>query len=334
MTKTNGSEVKSLIMGANLALEAHKFDKAKSICEQALKLDDNNPNIYLILLLAKYKVTEIEHLEKCDVDYELEVYKNVRRYAGKELNDELNRYLSDKQTFVANKTSDFNFKQSFETLKPKLKNFLIVVKDFYLDKDSSSNENKDNKEKGSLFDRKKSNKNNRNTESPYCGKKVDILTGDLLAAFKDTVNSISFFIFILSLVGVLFFLFFISAGCIMDFQGFCIIFVAIIDILLFLVLKKVFNRDFDLNYKPNTSNFTLLGKSLLNLILAVILVLMIYPLYFFAGRLAIQNFLSGIGSIFLGFIASYLVFLYYRCIYGFIKYINFVLKFFDSSSGG
>ena len=32
MAKTNDSEVKSLIMGANLALEAHKFDKAKSIC--------------------------------------------------------------------------------------------------------------------------------------------------------------------------------------------------------------------------------------------------------------------------------------------------------------
>ena len=59
MDKSQESQVKNLIMGANLALEAHKFDKAKSICEQALKLDDNNPNIYLILLLAKYKVTEI-----------------------------------------------------------------------------------------------------------------------------------------------------------------------------------------------------------------------------------------------------------------------------------
>lgn len=331
MAKTNDSEVKTLIMGANLALEAHKFDKAKSICEQALKLDDNNPNIYLILLLARYKVTEIEHLEKCNVDYESDVYKNVRRYAGKELNDELNRYLSDKKDFVANKTSGLNFKQSFEKFKPNLKNIFIKVKDFYLDKKSEPSGKKEN---DSLFNVKKSTKGKKNLEkySSQDNTIANFLTVDLTSSFKDTVYSLSYFIFILSLVGVLFFLFFITLGCLFDFRVFSLISIAIIDISLFLVLKKAFNRDFDLDYKPDTSKFTLLGKSLLNLILAIILVFIIYLLYFYAGKFAVQNLLLGIIGVFLGFMGSYLVFLHYRCVYGFIKYVDIILKSFNSSS--
>ncbi|MBP5468270.1 MAG: hypothetical protein J6Z11_03400, partial [Candidatus Riflebacteria bacterium] len=257
MAKTNDSEVKSLIMGANLALEAHKFDKAKSICEQALKLDDNNPNIYLILLLAKYKVTEIEHLEKCNVDYELDVYKNVRRYADKELHEELNRYLSDKQTFESyDKPTDF--KLNFKNLKPKLKDFLIKVKDFYLDKDGDFDKNYGKKS----FYNNKSNKKNKYSDSPYCGEKIDnILSSDIFSYFKDTVSSLSAFISILSLIGVIFYLFFITAGCIMDFRIFGLISIGIIDSLLVLIFKKTFNRDFDLNYKPDSGKLVLLGKA-------------------------------------------------------------------------
>ena len=259
MTKANDSKVKSLIMGANLALEAHKFDKAKSICEQALKLDANNPNIYLILLLAKYKVTEIEHLEKCKVDYELDVYKNVRRYAGKELNEELNRYLSDKQTFENNdKTSDntFDFKQSFKNLKPKLKNFFIIVKDFYLDKDVNKG-----KVKSSWFENSNSTYNRRNSESIYAGKKIENNTGIDPFSFKDTLASLSYFIFILSLIGVLFFLFFITAGCLMDVRIYGLIPIGIVDTFLFLILKKTFNMEFDLKHKPDFGKSILLIKS-------------------------------------------------------------------------
>lgn len=328
MAKTNDSEVKSLIMGANLALEAHKFDKAKSICEQALKLDDNNPNIYLILLLAKYKVTEIEHLEKCKVDYELDIYKNVRRYADKELHEELNRYLSDKQTFESyDKPTDF--KLNFKNLKPKLKDFLIKVKDFYLDKDGNSDINN-----GKKSFNNKSNKNNRYSGSPYCGEKIDnILSSDIFSFFKDTVSSLSAFISVLSLIGVIFYLFFITAGCLMDLRITCIIPIGIIDTLLVLIFKKTFNRDFDLNYKPDSGKSVLLGKAFLNFVLAIILVFIIYPLYYESGWLATQNLFFGIGGILLGFIASYLVFWYYRCVYCFFKYISIFFKSFDCFFG-
>ena len=96
MDNSKESEVKTLILLANKELEAHNFKKSKSICNKALQIDSSNPNIYLILLLAQYQVTEIEDLQKCEIDYESELYKSLRKYAGNELNAELNKYLSDK----------------------------------------------------------------------------------------------------------------------------------------------------------------------------------------------------------------------------------------------
>ena len=49
---TDESQVKFLINKANVELEAHNYKKSKKTCYQALKLDSDNPNIYLILLLA------------------------------------------------------------------------------------------------------------------------------------------------------------------------------------------------------------------------------------------------------------------------------------------
>ena len=82
MNNTNTAQVKFLINKANAELEAHNYSKSKKTCYQALELDSDNPNIYLILLLAKYEVTEIEDLKNCNIDYESETYKNVRRYAA------------------------------------------------------------------------------------------------------------------------------------------------------------------------------------------------------------------------------------------------------------
>ncbi len=96
MDKSKESELKTLIVLANKELEAHNFKKSKRICNKALQINSENPNIYLILFLAQYKVSEIEDLQKCEIDYESDLYKTLRKYAGKKLNDELNKYLSDK----------------------------------------------------------------------------------------------------------------------------------------------------------------------------------------------------------------------------------------------
>ena len=73
------NKIKELIIEANNQLEAHNFEEADRICKKAIKLDYNNPNIYLIQLLAEYRVTEIEDLENCDIDFNSD---NYRDFAG------------------------------------------------------------------------------------------------------------------------------------------------------------------------------------------------------------------------------------------------------------
>ncbi len=93
------NKIKELIIEANNQLEAHNFEEADRICKKAIKLDYNNPNIYLIQLLAEYKVTEIEDLENCDIDFNSDIYKKVRYYADQELNNELDKYLIKKYAY-------------------------------------------------------------------------------------------------------------------------------------------------------------------------------------------------------------------------------------------
>ena len=105
MANNKNLNLKDLILLSNSELEIHNFEKSIELCRDALKIDPEDPNIYLILLLAKYQVTEIEDLEDCKVDYESELYKNLRKYADKELNDELNKHLSDKVYVDSDSTS-------------------------------------------------------------------------------------------------------------------------------------------------------------------------------------------------------------------------------------
>ncbi len=93
MKVEDSEKVKALIIEANNELEAHNFLRANEICEEAASLDYSNPNIYMIQLLARYEVTEIEDLQNCDVNIYSNYYKKVRLYAGKELNDELDKYI-------------------------------------------------------------------------------------------------------------------------------------------------------------------------------------------------------------------------------------------------
>ncbi|MBR4570102.1 MAG: hypothetical protein IKO19_05480 [Candidatus Riflebacteria bacterium] len=96
MKKEDIEKAKSLVIEANKELEAHNFLRANEICEEAASLDYRNPNIYLIQLLARYEVTEIEDLQNCDVNLSSNYLKKARLYAGKELNNELDKYLIKK----------------------------------------------------------------------------------------------------------------------------------------------------------------------------------------------------------------------------------------------
>ncbi len=106
MEYDNEQKAKKLIFLSNKELEAHNFSKAEKLCNEALEFDSENPNIYLILLLAKHEVTEIEDLKNCNIDFQSDLYKNLRKYANEELNDELNKYIPIKYLTDSN-----NFEQ-------------------------------------------------------------------------------------------------------------------------------------------------------------------------------------------------------------------------------
>ena len=127
-------QIKDLIVEANNQLEAHNFEEADKICKKAAILDYNNPNIYLIQLLAEYEVTEIEDLQNCNVDFNSENYKKVRRYADPELNKELDKYLINNYTdkSVQNNNQDQSFTEyssntdylnNTEIIEPENNNF-------------------------------------------------------------------------------------------------------------------------------------------------------------------------------------------------------------------
>ncbi len=108
--------VLKLITKANRALKTHKFYRAKDICSKALKIEPDNPHIHTILLLATYKVTEIKELQNCQVDYNSDIYWNVRRFATNDIKIELDKYLPYKGTYEITKSSVDNSESSKEII--------------------------------------------------------------------------------------------------------------------------------------------------------------------------------------------------------------------------
>ncbi len=132
LTTESKEKVKKLIIEANDALEKHDYEITFQKCAQALIMDYDNPNIHLLLLLAEYKVTEIEDLKNCNVDFNSEKYKNVRRFANKELNDELNKYLSDKSSNDVEKPKIKTLLESLELTKSSINHSELLKKSIIL----------------------------------------------------------------------------------------------------------------------------------------------------------------------------------------------------------
>lgn len=130
MEENNELKVKHLILLANNQLEAHNFKNAKKLCDEALKYDSDNPNIYLILLLAKYEVTEIEYLQKYTIDFNDNIYKNLRNCADKELNEELDKYISEESFVKSDKNTNnaavSNYKKEIKHVLKSLNSLGIV----------------------------------------------------------------------------------------------------------------------------------------------------------------------------------------------------------------
>ncbi len=88
----NGAE--QLLKRAKLALEDGEFSKADEFCEQALNIDAENAEAYLIKLLAEFKVTSIEKLGDVKEPFDnSKNYKKVVRFADGKLKGDLQNCL-------------------------------------------------------------------------------------------------------------------------------------------------------------------------------------------------------------------------------------------------
>lgn len=88
----NGAE--QLLKRAKLALEDAEFSKADDFCEQALNIDAENAEAYLIKLLIEYKLDSLEKLGNLNEPFDnSKNYKKVVRFADDKTKNDLQNYL-------------------------------------------------------------------------------------------------------------------------------------------------------------------------------------------------------------------------------------------------
>lgn len=196
MEENKELEIDNKIILANNELEAHNFEKAERICEDALELDSENPNIYLILLLAKYQVTELEDLRRCDVDQQSILFQKIRKYGDKELNKELDRYIPVKEYSDYNKeikNSEQVVEKSLDELNQNTKKIIKLIASSGLIK-YIKNEFK------TLFEKRKPESESDMSYTGGCasmtilGCTMILLLGSLAAAFFCLVDSDKYYI--------------------------------------------------------------------------------------------------------------------------------------------
>ena len=103
--KINGvANTKSLLDRAKLFLEDQKFNEAYQYCERALDIEPQNPEAYLIRLMAETRCCRLEslayHTKPLDT---YDSYNKAIRFASPEMQNELSRYNKIIKEKVADK---------------------------------------------------------------------------------------------------------------------------------------------------------------------------------------------------------------------------------------
>ena len=313
MNKEKESQVRNLILGANAALEAHKFAKSKQICREALQLEPDNPNIHMIMLLADYKVTEIEDLKDCDVDFQAENYKNVRRYASKDLHDELNKYLKDEYILKENKPSvdiDSIINNYYTKLISFLKkqNYKELAKDFF------------------GIDYLNSSFYNNKLSQEYLKNKEILLhpTTDSVARFAA-----SFTVFSLALIAMIFFMYLIMAFG----EGRVYPFITGVGSLFLIALyairiKSIFYLQVIVTPPSHMKSISeIFGRMLVNLIgsiLALVAIYYLYYIHFNYGRPLVYSFWYYPFAFIVGLIPQRIIPIYFQQCYSLFKNFNYI----------
>ena len=300
-------------------------------------------------MLAQNKVTEIEDLKNCEIDYESKSYKYLRRYAGKDLHEKLNQYLSDKEKYaniiIPNNHKSSSLIKSFKTCiiepvtklinslekeanqkkqpksrnpkqqKQSISNYLTslpnIIKDFYSDK-------REGIEYYDIFNLSKfHNKVVRHNNSQ---KEYKDLLNQLSS--KETVNSASTYIYIIILSLQLFILFGALGAFYTDKNYIGLLCAILIDLLLFAIIKKNYLRILKLKEITNTSVLLNSLKCIIGFVLSVVLLFTNYYLYFKAFSNLFENFY--LKGLLFGITGSLVVNYLYIQIYSYLRYFNVV----------
>lgn len=307
MEENNEEQVKSILEKANNALEAHKFTLANNLCEEGLKIDCENPNLYLIQLLAKYEVTEIENLKNCDIDFYSDVYVNLRFFA----NDELNK---DLDAAIFGKTEQ----------KPK-ENLFIKTKSFF-------NEFLDSIKEEFVFPIKRPN-----NLVDFCKQELEEFRFSEEIINKnqeDNIYSASSFITLISYSFCILIFPFTNLVLLGDDRIFSFICFLLVTILFFLKLKKVYEHPVVHCNKPKTANnkyIYYLIKIFINSIIAILCFIIIHFLYIASFGFIVAHNYNLLGLI-IGIIPAYIVFFQYQKTYCLLENIRSLFKSIFSTS--
>ncbi len=133
----NGAE--QLLKRAKLALEDGEFEKADEFCEQALNIDAENAEAYLIKLLIESKLDSVEKLGNLIEPFDnSKNYKKVVRFADTKLKDDLLYCLEQINTRIKKNEEELKKKQEKDNIlvelalkkysqRRKIKNILFLV---------------------------------------------------------------------------------------------------------------------------------------------------------------------------------------------------------------
>ncbi len=134
------SPVEAYLKRAEMALEDGEWGSAGTFCEQALNIDPENAQAYLIKLLAEMHVTKPEHLGNVmSFTADNLNYKKLLRFASPALKQTLSQCLAkieaaarDKQAAADRKASEADFKANATIVGGVLKEYRGKLKNVYI----------------------------------------------------------------------------------------------------------------------------------------------------------------------------------------------------------
>ena len=121
---------------AMLSLEVGDFEKADGFAEDALDLDPENPNAYLVKLLVECKIQKLEDLAILPKPFDSSNnFKMVIRFADKNLKDRMNGYVEERRKYLIYKEAVRNISDTLIDSNLNAINLFKTIADYNDSKD-------------------------------------------------------------------------------------------------------------------------------------------------------------------------------------------------------